>query len=160
MSAITTEKLTVNGLALLTGKSRRAVKERLRGLEAIAEDRQAGRVVRWYDPREALTRIYEARTEQTGLAEQRARLAAAQAWRIEAENRLRSGELIERREALRRWNFEARAARAKFMQIPAAVAALVEPDDRQRVGELAESLVRQALDELADFDAREAKTSD
>jgi len=153
--------MTVNALAELCRKSRRTIKARLADLEPADTGQRAGNEVRYYRPHEALPAIYSAANgEQTSLAKERARLAAAQAWRVEAENRLRSGELIERREALRRWDFEARAARAKFMQIPAAVAALVEPDDRQRVGELAESLVRQALAELANFDAREAKTID
>jgi phage terminase Nu1 subunit (DNA packaging protein) len=81
-------RLSVSQLATVTGFDRRTVRQRLAGLEPVE---QTGRELR-YESRAALAQLYVGDTLE--LNRERARLAAAQAERVEMQNGVERGELV------------------------------------------------------------------
>ncbi len=82
------DRLSLSQLARLTGRAPATIRERLEGLEPIAQD---GRT-RWYEPQAALGRIYGGSGKD--LTSERARLACEQADKLAMENAETRGELV------------------------------------------------------------------
>ena len=81
---------------------------------------------------------------------QRERLAAAQAEKVEAENRVRRGELCEIEQVGAEWDDLVLAARAKFLSLPTKVAPqLVGRTDPNAIRTILRDEVNAALAELA-----------
>jgi len=83
--------------------------------------------------------------------DQRQRLAAAQAEKVEAENALRRGELADMREVEKFWTDCISNARATLLRLPDDVGRTVPPDLRAAVVAAARKSVHGALNELADY---------
>ena len=86
------------------------------------------------------------------LDQERARLAAAQADKVEMENAVRRGELIYAQHVRDTWGVIFANIKAGMLALPARVAPLVEERVRGRVFELIDARVRELLEELADSD--------
>lgn len=80
--------LNLSELRALTGAGERKIRRRLEGLKPAARD---GRTL-WYPAREALSRVFLG--EELDLSRERARLAAAQAEKVEMQNAELRGELV------------------------------------------------------------------
>jgi len=81
------DRLSLSELSRLTGRAPATCRERLEGLAPLATN---GRT-RWYSPPAALERIFGG--DGLELTAERARLAAAQAERVEMENSVTKGDL-------------------------------------------------------------------
>jgi phage terminase Nu1 subunit (DNA packaging protein) len=84
--------------------------------------------------------------------DQRQRLAAAQAEKVEHENAVRRGELARRADVERFWTDCISAARAKFLSIPTRIGARVPPDHRAEVVQIAKEIVYEGLRELSEYE--------
>jgi hypothetical protein len=81
--------------------------------------------------------------------DQRQRLAAAQAEKIERENLLRAGALVDLDIAEREWTHFLANLRTRLLRIPTEAAAAVPPDQRHSVQEITRAAVHDALRELS-----------
>lgn len=82
------DRLSLSQLTRLTGRAPATIRERLEGLEPVAQD---GRT-RWYEPQAALERIYGG--SGYDLTAERARLAKEQADKLAMDNAETRGELV------------------------------------------------------------------
>jgi phage terminase Nu1 subunit (DNA packaging protein) len=90
---------------------------------------------------------------------QRERLAAAQAEKVEAENRIRRGELVDAHETIAEWQNVLSAMRARLLSMPSKLGPqLVSRDDPAKIAAMIKTEVYQALDELSEY--RTAEPSD
>jgi phage terminase Nu1 subunit (DNA packaging protein) len=90
---------------------------------------------------------------------QRERLAAAQAEKVEAENRIRRGELVDAHEVIAEWQNVLSAMRAKLLSMPSKLGPqLVSRDDPAKIAHMIKTEVYQALDELSEY--RRAEPTD
>ena len=91
--------------------------------------------------------------------DQRQRLAAAQAEKVEMDNATRRGELADMREVERFWTDCISAARAKFLSIPTRIGARVPPDHRVEVVQIAKEIVYEGLRELSEYEPPQEKAA-
>jgi phage terminase Nu1 subunit (DNA packaging protein) len=99
-----------------------------------------------------LVQWYVARVNQTeeGFDNQRERLAAAQAEKVETENRVRRGELADMAEVATVWEGQIIAAKAKLLSMPAKLGPqLVNATDAAAIAARIREEVHAALVELA-----------
>jgi phage terminase Nu1 subunit (DNA packaging protein) len=107
-------------------------------------------------PGPALVAYYVARLTGSGEYDnQRERLAAAQAEKVEHDNAVRRGELVTLPDAEAAWGDCITNARAKLLGLPATLSARVPADVRAVVLDEARHLVHAALTELAAYDPRQ-----
>ncbi len=92
---------------------------------------------------------------QPELNDQRQRLAAAQAEKVEHENAVRRGELADMRQVERYWSGCIANARARLLKLPTDIAASVTHEHRAAVQEAARRAVHDALTELSNYRADE-----
>lgn len=105
-------------------------------------------------PGPAIVKYWAERTFGTGGAEshptQRERLAAAQAEKVEAENRVRRGELVEIEQTAQGWDDIVLATRAKLLSLPTKLAPqLVRQSDPNAISRAIADEIDHALAELA-----------
>jgi phage terminase Nu1 subunit (DNA packaging protein) len=97
--------------------------------------------------------------DQREFNNQRERLAAAQAEKVEAENRIRRGELVDAHEVIAEWQNVLSAMRAKLLSMPSKLGPqLVSRDDPAKIAHMIKTEVYQALDELSEY--RRAEPTD
>jgi phage terminase Nu1 subunit (DNA packaging protein) len=85
-------------------------------------------------------------------ADQRQRLAAAQAEKAEAENAIRRGELLQASDVGSAWSEMIAAARAKFLSMPTKLGPqIANVGDVGRIAEIIRAEVHEALAELAEY---------
>jgi len=110
-----------------------------------------------YDWREVLP--WRVADLMPGDEDQRQRLAAAQAEKIEMENRRRKGQLAEVSEVEQTWASFALAVRSRLLRLPTTVAAeIADPALRPAVQATTTRVVREALTELAAYDPEAVKS--
>jgi len=105
-------------------------------------------------PGPAIVKYWAEKTFGTGGAEshptQRERLAAAQAEKVEAENRVRRGELVEIEQTATVWDDVVIATRAKMLSLPSKLAPqLVRQSDPNVIARALSDEIDHALAELA-----------
>lgn len=109
-----------------------------------------------YSGPEAVAWLLERRSPgDDGFDDQRQRLAAAQAERIERENAIRRGEVADVREVEKFWADCIANARATLLRLPDDVGRTVPPELRAVVVAAARKSVNGALNELADYQPSE-----
>lgn len=143
---------SISQLQDLTGAAYKTIKERLKDLKPAYADGQAD----YYDSREALALIYQARSGQkanTDLSEERAKLAKSQREKYELQNARLRGELIPIEVVESEWADMLLAFRAKIMSISNKTAPIIS--GMESIAEIEETLKKyhmEALNELAEFD--------
>lgn len=139
---------TANFWAVQLGQSDKAVRRALSGVEP---DGMRGRE----QPTYTLAKIFEALVPKGDAGEyddQRQRLAAAQAEKVERENAVRAGELVEASKVVAGVGEHINAARTRLLRLPGAIAAQMPPDQRASLEATARRLVYEALNELAEWE--------
>lgn len=81
--------------------------------------------------------------------DQKQRLAAAQAEKVETENALRRGDLLVASAVVEEWSSYLLIVRERLLAIPTRLASISPEDQRARVHDLAKELVYEALTELS-----------
>jgi phage terminase Nu1 subunit (DNA packaging protein) len=97
----------------------------------------------------ALVQWYANHTRGSDFRDQRERLAAAQAERVETENRVRCGELAEMSRVAEVWANHISAARSRLLALPSKLPALLEGRGAPAMAALIRIEVHAALQELA-----------
>jgi phage terminase Nu1 subunit (DNA packaging protein) len=142
-------------LAELTGKTWRTVKALLEAA-SIRPRRRQGRAD-LYDSEIALSALYLSPGDGMEYDDQRQRLAAAQAEKVEHDNAVRRGELAPRADVVRFWAECQVAARAKFLGIGTKLSPrLVNIADANVIAAAIRAEVIAALAEFVDFEPVES----
>ena len=142
---------TLNALAVELGRDRRTLARLLEDLPPDdAQTDTAGREHRRWRLARVIEHIY-ASTDEIDLNAERARLAKAQADRVEIENEVRAGRLLEQDRVIREVGDMLAAFRARVLAIPGAVAQRVPHHLAGRVQAELRRLIHEALTELADY---------
>lgn len=137
-------------LAELTGKTWRTVKSLLE-TAGIRPRRRSGRAD-LYDSEAALRAIFAPMSAEE-YDDQRQRLAAAQAEKVERDNALRRGELAQRADVDRFWTDCIANARAKALAIDSKLSPrLVNIGDARLIAAAIRAEVHAFLSELADYE--------
>lgn len=145
-------------LAELTGKTWRTVKALLEAA-GIRPRRRHGRAD-LYDSEAALRAIFAPAAAEE-YDDQRQRLAAAQAERVERDNALRRGDLVQRADAVRFWTDCIANARAKALAMDSKLSPrLVSIADARIIAAAIRAEVHAFLAELADYDPGEREGVD
>jgi phage terminase Nu1 subunit (DNA packaging protein) len=97
----------------------------------------------------ALAAWYCDHTRGSEFRDQRERLAAAQAEKVETENRVRLGELAEMSRVAEVWTDHISAARSRLLALPSKLPALLEGRGAPAMAALIRTEVNAALHELA-----------
>ena len=97
----------------------------------------------------ALVAWYADHTRGSEFRDQRERLAAAQAEKVETENRVRLGELAEMSRVTEAWASHIAAARSRLLAMPAKLPVLLEGRGAPAMATLIRTEVYAALHELA-----------
>lgn len=142
--------MTVSGLSVLTGKSRRKVTERLTTLEPVEVERQKNRVIRWYLPADALPMIYRIAGSHLDLTDERARLAKEQADKTEMDNAVRRGELVEVETVRIAVGTSIQNAKTRLLSIPSALAKYLENKSATDIESQLSDAIHESLTELAE----------
>lgn len=153
------ELWTLSGLAVELGRDRRSLARDLEGLDPDKTDRKGGRVERRWRMRRAVEHLYRvsAGAEGEDFDDQRQRLAAAQAEKVERENAVRRGELVEASKVVAGIGEHIAAARAKLLSMPTKLGPqLLNIQDANLAASRIRSEVYAALTELADWELPEA----
>lgn len=145
------ELWTLNALAVELARDRRSLARDLDDLEPDAEETDtAGRTTRRY----RMARVFSHLMGNGEFDDQRERLAAAQAEKVETENAVRRGELAVMSDVQRVWADHIAAARAKLLAIPAKLAPQITGIHEPNVIAAAvRAEVTAALAELAEYEA-------
>lgn len=137
-------------LAALTGRSWRKVRSILEGA-GIRPRREHNRA-HLFDSEAALQAIY-APAEVEAYNDQRQRLAAAQAEKIERENAIRRGEVVDVLEVEKEWAAFTVACRSRLLGLPAKLGPrLATITDPAKVADEIRKEIREALDELSSYE--------
>lgn len=147
-------KVSGSKLADLTGFSWRTVKRRLTdaGVTAVGKHGNAD----LFDSRAALLALYEQPSDDPDFEDQRQRLAAAQAEKVEHENAVRRGDLVRRDDAVKFWTDCIASARARLLRLPSDCARDLPPEARGLVMATVQTGVHEALRALAEYEPDEA----
>lgn len=139
------ERLNQQQIAWICGVTARSVRDWADGPRNADGTYNAQEFVQWFITRTTGT---DAEREH---ANQRERLAAAQAEKVETENRVRRGELMDAQEMIAIWSDVLAAVRAKFLSMPSKLGPqLVAIEDAGVIAERIREEVYAALSELAD----------
>ena len=139
------ERLNQQQIAWICGVTSRSVRDWADGPRNPDGTYNAQEFVQWFITRATGT---DAEREH---ANQRERLAAAQAEKVETENRVRRGELMDAQEMIAIWSDILAAVRAKFLSMPSKLGPqLVAIEDAGVIAERIREEVYAALSELAD----------
>lgn len=90
--------------------------------------------------------------------DQRQRLAAAQAEKVEMENATRRGNLARHEDVIAFWNACIANSRARLLALPSRIAAPLPQALRAEIHEHARAIIFEALQELADYEPPKEKT--
>ncbi len=138
---------TVSGLAVETGFTRRAIAKALTGCP-IAD--QKGRA-NCYWLKDAMPRLYGRESRGIDLGEQRARQHRAMADKLECENKVRQGELVDGGAVAVLWQTLTTELRQRLMMIPARVGDQVRLAKRKNnAKKIIETEIRDALASLTE----------
>ena len=151
---------SVNALAVELRRDRRTLARDLEGLPPAKVETQGGRTLRWYYLADVIAHLYVPAAELPEGDEyddQRQRLAAAQAEKVEHENAIRRGELARKEDVVRFWTDCIAATRARMLRIPSDVGGKVPPELRAVVQDTVREGVYEALRELAEYDPPASK---
>lgn len=138
-------KESLSGLAELTGFDRRTIKSRL----ADVEPEQGTKRAMLYKTVEVLPMLYDREGSVYDTDKERARLLHHQANIAALDEKVKERSLIPADVVLANWQDIAANVRARLLAIPTQLAATCANAPREEVEAKASTLVRQALEELA-----------
>ena len=145
---------SVNALAVELRRDRRSLARDLEGLLPAKVEQQQGRTLRWYYLADVIAHLYAPTDDGDDYDDQRQRLAAAQAEKVEHENALRRGELASKAEVMRFWTDCIANARQRLLRLPTDIGRDVPADHRPQVQTAARIAVHDALQNLAEYEPR------
>lgn len=132
-------------IAYLLGVTSRTVRDWADAPRNADGSYDARAVVAWFTAKNG-----SATSGDESFATQRERLAAAQAEKVEAENRIRRGELVEIEQLGAEWDDLVLSARAKLLSLPTKVAPqLIGRTDPNAIRAILKTEINAALAELA-----------
>ena len=138
---------TCNGIAVETGFTQRAVAKALARCKVADKKGRAN----CYWLRDALPLLYGNESRGIDLGEQRARQHREMADKLEMENRVRRGELVDAKAMTALWRALTTETRQRLMMIPARVGDLVQRSKRKtHAKKIIEKEIRDALASLSD----------
>lgn len=152
------ELWTLSGLSVELERDRRSLARDLEGLDPDKVEHKGGRTERRWRMRRVVEHLYR---QGPALApgdheNQRERLAAAQAERVEMENAIRRGQLAECAAVQAGWADHIAAARAKLLSMPAKLGPqLTNITDAGIAADKIRAEVYAAIDELAEWELPE-----
>lgn len=139
-------RLNQQQVAYLLGVTARTVRDWADAPRNIDGSYDARAVVAWFTAKQGPATDADGERHPT----QRERLAAAQAEKVEVENRVRRGELVEVEQVGVEWDDLVLAARAKLLSLPTKVAPqLVGRTDPNAIRTILRAEINAALAELA-----------
>jgi phage terminase Nu1 subunit (DNA packaging protein) len=153
------ELWTLSGLSVELGRDRRTLARDLEGLDPDKLEHKGGRTERRWRMRRVVEHLYRqgpslAATDD--FENQRERLAAAQAERVEMENAIRRGQLAECAAVQAGWADHIAAARAKLLSLPAKLGPqLTNISDASVAADKIRADIYAAIDELAEWELPE-----
>lgn len=154
------ELWTLSGLAVELGRDRRSLARDLEGLDPDKSEHKGGRTERRWRMRRVVEHLFRPQGGAVAAEDfdnQRERLAAAQAERVEMENAIRRGELAECAAVAAGWAEHIAAARAKLLSLPAKLGPqLTNISDASVAADKIRAEVYAAIDELAEWELPEA----
>lgn len=142
---------SINALAVELRRDRRSLARDLAGLPPAKIERQRGRELRWYYLADVVTHLYAGSDEYDDYDDQRQRLAAAQAEKVERENAVIRGDLARRQDVEKFWTDCIANSRARLLRLPSDCAVEVPADVRGVVQDAVRRGVHDALAELAEY---------
>ena len=143
--------VSISELRDLTGKAHRTVVKALAPLTPRIKG--AGK---FYDSAEALTLLYAPKTDsgELNLTAERARLASAQANKVELDLEHRSGRLVDANEVFAEFSSVITAFRARILAVPVKAAPrimAIEDGDPIAIQQTIRKLIYEALDEFSRY---------
>ena len=139
---------SLSQLSRLTGKAQATIRKRLIGLDPVHREGQA--II--YDSRQALKLIYDPKStvgEAINYETEKARAEKNKADKLEMQNAVTRGELVERSEVLADLQKSFAAVRAKLLAIPTKAApVIITLGDASLAQSTLKKFVHDALDEL------------
>ena len=140
------DHVTLSELETLTGFTRRTVRKRLAGLKPI---RSSGRAL-YFDPREALPRLYLGQEGSLDLSQERAWLARAQREQLDLKMAEARGELISADRVSRQGARRAIRVRDALLRVATRVAPRIAMKAQQVCQDEVLREIREALTALSD----------
>lgn len=150
---------SLNALAVELRRDRRALARDLEGLAPAKVEPQGGRTLRRYYLADVIAHLYlplTASGDDLEYDDQRQRLAAAQAEKVEHENAVRRGELARRADVVRFWSQCIAGFRARVLRLPSDCASAVPSESRAVVQAAVTAGVHEALRELSEYEPPDA----
>lgn len=151
---------TLSGLEVELERDRRTLAKLLEALPADEQETdKGGRVHRkWKMARVVGYLVDKSSPEDLDLDDERARLASQQADRIEMENEVRRGELVDLKVVADELGRAITAFRQKLLAAPSKLAPNVNPEKPNVARDIIEGEVHRILDELVDHFEQAAKS--
>lgn len=152
------ELWTLNGLAVELGRDRRSLARDLEGLEPDKVERKGGRTERRYRLKRVVEHLYRSQpgSPVEDFDNQRERLAAAQAEKVEMENAVRAGQLVEANKVMAAWADHVAAARSKLLGTPTKIGPMATNiKDPNVIATIVRTEIYAAINELADWEPPE-----
>ncbi len=143
---------SISGLSVELGIDRRSLARQLEGLTPKSEKVVGNRTERQYTMADVVTHIFGRASdgEVYDYAVERARLTKAQADKTELEVKEIRGEVVRMPLVEQHWGGMVASMRARLLALPSKVAAMVAtPDKLQQVTDITQTLVYEALSEIA-----------
>lgn len=145
---------SVNALSVELGRDRRALARDLEGLKPDEETRKGKRTDRRWKLARVIAHLYASVEADIDFDNQRERLAAAQAEKVEMENAVRRGTLADVAAVQGVWADHILAARAKLLSLPSKLGPqLTNATDPAAIAGRIRAEIYVALNELAEADA-------
>lgn len=152
------ELWSLNALAVELGRDRRALARDLEGLKPDEVTRKGERTDRKWKLKRVVEHLYRATpgTPAEDFDNQRERLAAAQAEKVEMENAVRAGQLVEASKVQATWADHTAAARSKLLGTPTKLGPqLTNVSDPNVIATRIRTEIYAAINELADWEVPE-----